>query len=417
MILTRSPLLSLLLLLWTSLLACSNSTYSELAEYTLFSPIQSTETYLIDNSGQVVHTWVSAYRPGQSVYLLENGELLRPGLITNIPATFAAGRGTAGIIEILDWDSHVVWSKELASNAALSHHDVKVMPNGNILVLVWEAKTADEARALGRQTVADETLWADAVYEICRATPNNTCTDGDIVWRWSAWDHVIQSIDSSITATYVSDVAAHPDNINLNYFNGLGSADWTHANAVDYNAALDLVMISSHTFNEFWVIDHGISTNSGILYRWGNPAAYGATGEQKLYGQHNVQWIPAGLPGAGNILLFNNGQGRTDGNYSTVDEICFAETNCQQGDLVWSYSEGPSGSFYSSNISGAQRLANGNTLITEGVSGYLFEVTTAFDKVWDYQYEASNTIDAIFRAYRYAENYPGLSALMNDSSE
>ncbi len=118
-------------------------------EYTLFSPVQSTETYLIDKQGTPVHTWSSSYRPGLSVYLLENGELLRPGVIGAKPTTFSGQNGgSAGAIEILDWNSNVIRSVTLATESCLRHHDVEQLPNGNILALVREVKTAAEALAL-----------------------------------------------------------------------------------------------------------------------------------------------------------------------------------------------------------------------------------------------------------------------------
>src|SRR5207248_6947015 len=112
--------------------------------------------------------------------------------------------------------------------------------------------------------------------------------------------------------------------------------DWLHVNSVAYNAELDQIMLSVFEFSEVWVIDHGTKTaeaagheggKSGkggdLLYRWGNPRAYraGTVKDQKLFGQHNAQWIAKGLPGEGHVLIFNNGMKRTGGAYSTVDEI------------------------------------------------------------------------------------------------
>ena len=87
--------------------------------------------------------------------------------------------------------------------------------------------------------------------------------------------------------------------------------------------------------NEVWIIDHSTTTaeaagstggNSGhggdLLYRWGNPEAYGRGGltDQTLFFQHDARWLGPGLdandPDIGNILVFNN---RAGGNYSTVD--------------------------------------------------------------------------------------------------
>ncbi len=375
-------------------------------EYTLFSPMQSTETYLIDKQGTTVHTWSSSYRPGLSVYLLDNGELLRPGVIDTRPITFSGRNGgSAGVIEILDWNSNVIWSVTVASETYLSHHDVEQLPNGNILAIVWEAKTAAEALALGRTSVADDTLWAGAIYEICRASTSNSCADGEIVWSWSVWDHLVQDVDNSIAGTYVSDVSQYPEKVDLNFYNGSGLSDWTHINSVDYNAETDQILLSVRNFSEYWVVDHS-GLNEGILYRVGNPSAHGGGGEQTLFVQHDAQWIADGLPGAGNILVFNNGANRPAGNYSSVDEFCYWENNCTSGELIASYSEGASGEFYADHISGAQRLENGNTLVCEGTEGRFFEYDGSHEIVWEYNYGSE-----VFRATRYERNYPGLTSL------
>src|SRR5690606_15913622 len=108
-------------------------------------------------------------------------------------------------------------------------------------------------------------------------------------------------------------------------------------NAIDYNPQLDQIMISTREFSELWIIDHSTTTaeaaghtggRSGkggdILYRYGNPAAYnrGTRADQKFFYQHDAQWIEPGLPGAGNILVFNNGWNRVDGSsFSSVIEL------------------------------------------------------------------------------------------------
>jgi len=376
---------------------------AETKSYTLFSPMQSTETYLIDEQGNAVHTWQSDYRPGLSVYLLENGELLRPGVVNNKPATFTGQfGGAAGIIEILDWNSNVVWSTTLATPSYLSHHDVEQLPNGNILAVVWEAKTASQALALGRTNVTDDTLWAGAIYEICRSSAQNACTDGDIVWQWSIWDHVVQNVDNSIIETYVEDINEHSDKVDLNYFNGAGGSDWTHINSVDYNVDTDQILVSVRSFSEYWIIDHSDSSQ-GIISRVGNPAAYQGIGEQTLFSQHDAQWIEGSASGAGNILVFNNGVNRPQGEYSSVDELCYSDSNCTQGELVYSFYEGVSGDFYANHISGAQRLENGNTLVCEGTEGRLFEYDSNYDIIWEYNYGSE-----IFRASRYLGDYAGL---------
>jgi hypothetical protein len=166
------------------------------------------------------------------------------------------------------------------------------------------------------------------------------------------------------------------------------------------------------------VIDHSTTTkeaashtggNSGkggdILYRWGNPQTYdrGTSSDQKLFGQHDAQWIKPGLPGEGDILIFNNGVTRPGSHYSSVDEITspilengsyYLEDESAYGpaEQTWIYTADPATSFYSSSISGVQRLANGNTLICSGETGKIFEVTLEEETVWQY-----NAVPLVFK--------------------
>jgi hypothetical protein len=186
--------------------------------------------------------------------------------------------------------------------------------------------------------------------------------------------------------------------------------DWMHVNAVAYNADLDQIALSSPNFHEIWIIDHSTTTEEAkghtggrwgkggdLLYRWGNPRAYrnGTKLDQRLFFQHNVQWIAKGLPGEGHLLVFNNGGGRKPLEYSSVDEIVpptdkagnylrdkrgpFGPTSA-----LWSYSAPNKKDFFSWFISGAQRLPNGNTLINAGAVGVVFEVTPENDIVWKF---------------------------------
>ncbi|HIG99592.1 MAG TPA: hypothetical protein HA258_03320, partial [Thermoplasmata archaeon] len=172
----------------------------------------------------------------------------------------------------------------------------------------------------------------------------------------------------------------------------------------------DQIMISVHNFDEIWVIDHSTTTeeaighiggNSGkggdILYRWGNPMAYhaGTITDKKFFSQHDATWIDDSCPGAGNILVFNNGDNRPTGVYSSVDELIppvnengqyYREPGSPFGpsNLIWSYTADPPESFYSGVFSGAQRLPDGNTLICDGVDGRFFEVTPEGTLIWQY---------------------------------
>lgn len=407
------------------LFVCDSAAYDG---YTLFSPMRATTTYLIDMYGRLVHSWENSYPPGNSVYLLQNGHLLRPARPTP---------GGGGLIQEVAWDGTILWDFSYFTSDYRQHHDVEPLPNGNVLLLAWEYKTKAEAFAAGRDTalLSDDELWPEHVVEIEPAGP----TGGNIVWEWHLWDHLVQDYDS--TKDNYGVVAEHPELVDINFVLHRQD-DWIHANAVDYSPELDQIIICSRTLGEFWVIDHSTTTaeatghtggNSGmggdILYRWGNPQGYdaGTADDQKLFLQHDAQWIEPGCPGEGNILVFNNGGLRM---YSSVDEIeppvddsgHYPQpppgTAHDPAEASWIYVADPPGEFYSSIISGAQRLANGNTLICSGVGGDFFEVTSESEIVWEYINPVNNQgpvaqgdelgNNNVFRCYRYPPDYPGL---------
>jgi len=374
--------------------------------YTLFSP--SKNTYLIDNCGNLINQWTSQYQTGLSIYLLEDGTLLRTNRI-NTNNVFSGG-GIGGGLEKLDWDGNVMWSYLYNSENYHQHHDVEVLPNGNILILAWERKTAEEAISQGRNPdlLEDNELWPEHIIEI-EPIGNDAA---NIVWEWHLWDHLIQDFDSSLPNYGV--VSDNPQLIDVNYTGpgqnaAGGKADWIHANSLDYNEDLDQIIISSRSLSEFWIIDHSTTTeeaainsggNSGmggnILYRWGNPMAYdsGGMGDRTLFGPHHIQWIDKNLPGGDNILIFNNGKNRPDGDYSSVDEIqvpidgynYIIDSDSAYGpeELFWTYVAPNNSDFFADHISGCQRLPNGNTLICSGPQGRFFEVNNGGDILWEY---------------------------------
>ncbi|MFW6116077.1 MAG: aryl-sulfate sulfotransferase, partial [Chloroflexota bacterium] len=376
--------------------------------YTLLAPLQSRQTYLIDNDGLITHTWSSDYKPGNVAYLLEDGELLRSAMLEG-PSRFTAG-GAGGRVERFDWDGDLLWSFEYHSPDHRAHHDVELLPNGNLLMIAWEYKTPAQAIQAGsRPSLAQQGLWPDHIIEVNPAK--------QIVWRWHVWDHLVQDHDPARENYGI--IADHPERIDVNYRTSQG-ADWNHVNAVDYNASLDQILLSVRHFNEIWIIDHSTTITQArgpagdLLYRWGNPAAYGADGNQILYGQHDAHWLEAGLPGAGDVLLFNNGAGRTP-QRSSVEQLALPVDQSGayaslDATVTWSY-ELPA-DLYSGKISGAQRLPNGNTLACSGDPGVLLEVTAAGEVAWQYTLEpvpaepgedvAPSSRDDIFRAYRYA---------------
>jgi hypothetical protein len=368
----------------------------------LFSPLYGYSTYLIENTGSLNHTWSSTYTPGAATYWLGNGTILR-----TIRVGFSSEGGAGGGVQKVTWDGTVTWDFRYNTNGDLSHHDIKILPNGDVLMIAWETKTKNQAIAAGRNpnTIPTNTFLVDHVIEVKPTGP----TSGDIVWEWHAWDHLIQDFDSS-KANY-GVVEDHPELIDINYGDFfMSNDDWLHTNSIDYNPQFDQIVLSAHNFNEIWIIDHSTTTeeaashsggNSGkggdLLYRWGNPETYkaGTSGDQKLFGQHDTDWIKPECPGAGHILIFNNGVNRPGGQYSSVDEIAppvdaqgnyYLEPGSAYGpeNLTWTYKASPPTNFYAYYISGAERLKDGNTLICDGVAGKFFEVTPDGTSVWQY---------------------------------
>ncbi len=416
--------------------------------YTLLAPKQNMFTYLIDNEGRVVNTWTSQYPPGQSAYLLPNGDLMRAAMTRN--PNINTGGGDGGRIEECDWDGNLVWSLDYSTDQHMQHHDFVALANGNILMLVCEKKSYQEAIMAGFDPMKIQSgrtqgyILPDSVIEIKPTKP----IGGTVVWEWHVWDHLIQDYSSS--KSNYGNVQANPGLIDPNGGNQQIPVFWNHMNSIAYNLGLDQVMVSVRGNSEIWIIDHSTTTEQSaghtggkygrggdLIYRWGNPSQYGTGTQQNemLFQQHDAVWIDATCPGAGDILIFNNGVAR---GYSTVDEItpsvdkphgyeqsagsAYGPTN-----LTWTYRANPPTSFFSYEISGAQRLPNGDTLICSGVDGTLFEVTSDGEMVWKYVNPVANTgplgstdsippdparpdqyLNELFKVQRYAPDYPGL---------
>ena len=415
--------------------------------YTLVAPINSRKTYLLDLKGRVVRSWESRYAAGQSAYLLEDGHLLRAARLDTDEQIFG-GNAQGGRVQKFTWDGELIWDYKYHNDRQLAHHDVCAMPNGNVLLIVWEIKTAEEAVAAGRKPGTAHGRWlTDSVIEV-KPTGKTTA---EVVWEWHAWDHLVQGHDPS--RHNYGDVGLHPELIDVNFgddgvsfrdpgqpagsvnrkedskkshelakLKSLGYVgtlaatgnrwmipDWNHVNAIAYNAELDQILLSPRLFNEIWVIDHSTTTSEAaghmggrsgrggdLLYRWGNPRAHhaGTKADQKLFYQHDAHWISPGRPGAAHILVFNNG-GPAGRNFSSVDELFLpVDTTGHYGhgpdaafgpiDPAWSYTAPKKEDFFASVMSGADRLSNGNTLICDGVRGMIFEVTPQHETVWLY---------------------------------
>ena len=437
--------------------------------YVLFSPLLSNVTYLIDNAGRVVRTWQSVTSPGGDQVLLADGSLLRLGRDLDF-LHFRTG-GVGGWLERLAWDGTEEWAWQFASERAVLHHDIEPLPNGNVLALAWEAKTPAEAARAGRRVdrIPQQGLWPDFVIEVRPEPPRG----GQIVWEWHVWDHLVQSTDA--TGDTYGEPRDFPGKLDINAgapkatvtaeelarLQALGyvpagakasdlEADFLHINGIDYNAALDQILLSVPTLGEAWILDHGTTTAEAatsrggrrgrggeILYRWGNPSSYGrgSAADTVLGYQHDARWIPRGHPGAGRISIFNNHSGGPASKFSSVEEIApplLASGLYALADgepygpraQSWRYVAQPRDALFADFISGAQRTRNGNTLICAGPQGRLFEVNAAGEIVWEYWNPYAGAVRladgtapqpgldkepyAVFRATRIAPDHPAL---------
>ena len=393
--------------------------------YTLFPVTGTGGTYLINNCGEEIQSWTSQYNAGMMAYLLPDGSLIRAGRTLNM--NFPAG-GAGGIIERFDWEGNLTWNLLISSATECQHHDIEPLPNGNVLALVWKAYPSEEWIARGRKpNLTADQVWSLSIVEI---EPQGT-EGGEVVWEWESIDHLVQDFDPSLSN--FGDPSMHPHQLDVNYVADGSDSDWLHTNSICYNEELDQIMVSSRDFNELWIIDHSTpsdmtdSADGHLLYRWGNPEAYGRGDEadRVFFAQHDARWIDNGQ-----AMVYSNGLGRPEGNFSSVEIITlpmqpdgtYALLPDQAwGPLTtdWRYPETLNADFFSNNISGAQQLPNGNILIATGRLGDILEVNMAGEEVWRYinpigvfgsinQGGLPNG-NSIFRAERYPASYPGLA--------
>lgn len=438
----------LVILLLINVYSFSQNTFGTIAiepdvfeAYTLISI--NNKSFLFNNCGEVINEWQSNFLPGNAVYLLENGDLLRTGRTNSTTISFG-GRG--GVIEKYSWDGDLIWQFFYDTPQYRQHHDVYPMPNGNILILAATLMTAEEAIQAGRNPAL---LQQGELYnqQIIEVTPVGF-NDANIVWEWNIKDHLIQDFDN--TKDNFGNVGLNPNKLDINFLNGLsGNANWLHFNSIQYDEVLDQIVISSRNLSEIYIIDHSTTTaqsatsNGGIygkggdfLYRWGNPQAYrqGNESARKLFGQHYPHRIPPGLNNEGKIILFNNGNGRTplfsevfiiDTPFDSLGVYSY-ESNTMFGpstpDYVYIDSEDVT-NFYSPILSSAQVLPNGNMLICSGGRGIIFEINPDEEIVWKYIVPVNNETGVIaeqgqstqgflnqtFRAIKYSPDYPAFA--------
>lgn len=369
--------------------------------YILVNDAMSNRVYLMDKNANLVFEWPLGERKiGNDALLLENGTLLA-SLQHDGPDILFGGFG--GKIQIIDKEGNALWDFTYSNSEHRLHHDVELLPNGNVLAIAWEKMPQEEALENG--SGYDSDLYPESILEIDPATD-------DIVWEWHAKDHLIQDFnDSKLNYGVVAD---NPQLIDLNYSEDKGG-NIMHINGIGYDPDNDLIFLSVNFYSEVWVIDHSTTTeiaatHSGgnfgrggdLIYRFGNPSAHGDNVSERLFVNNHYP----NLFEPGKMLIFTNGG---DLEQSTVHEMALPDAldqksipNLTNPEILWSFTDTE---LYSPKVSGAVRLPNGNTLITEGDYG-IWEVTKAGEVVWKFSSEGF-----FWRAYHYAKDDPAILAL------
>ncbi|MGZ8227895.1 MAG: aryl-sulfate sulfotransferase, partial [Methylococcaceae bacterium] len=407
--------------------------------YTLLAPSGPgfSKVYLIDNKGWVAHEW--DLPGGGHTEILENGDIIRLGAATS-PDNFVNWGGTAGQIAQYKVDGSLNWQYTNVDADSVLHHTFHQTSAGNTFVPVWERHSAAEATSAGRvdddylnplytegdagtnpSRCARSTycggLWTDAIVEL-------DSQGHETGWRWDTWDKL--TVNSEDVTRL--DINYH---IPEREISNRSTADYMHVNSVHFDPVNELLVISSRSFNEIYLIDY---QTKEIVGRWGNPWATKSgnepswmnDGDTKLWGPHGANFS-ASVTGEVTILVLDNGWMRPEDRRSRVFEIKFRKT----GDVwtpdatpVWEYQTVAQQSLLTDFQGGVQRLPNGNTLIASSGMAHLLEVTPDKKVAWEFispvfnggeikcKYSAEDGGPlTFFRAYKYAANHPGIKKI------
>jgi hypothetical protein len=377
--------------------------------YTLIATSNSNTATLVDTNDitTTFKTWTfsSSKRTGYSTYLIPGDTLVRTVFNSG---NYLIGGGMTGCVQKVLWNNTVAWDFVYSSSTYCLHHDICPMPNGNVLMICYEVKTPTEVTNAG--CMQSITVWSEKVIEV-KPTGLNT---GTIVWEWHLWDHLCQDYNSSLP-NYVTSIIMNPQLMNINYNI---KKDWWHMNGIDYNPVLDQIVVSAHYMNEFYVIDHSTTTaeaashsggNSGkggdLLYRWGNPAAYNASGPTNFNVIHDAHWVPTNNPNYPNYIAAYNNRGGT-GTRSAFDIISPPYNgynyNYTPGQVMPppDYAYRYTSNLITSNEGNSFQLPNGNSLMAIAMANTIIEVDPSGNVLW-----TKTTPGVIPNAYRYSLCY------------
>lgn len=291
---------------------------------------------MLDTDGEVV--WY--YRPpnrAQDVDVLPNGNLLFNTSQSNIIEINLAG-------QIVDQ-----WSAEQVG-VDYFHHEVEQLPNGNLVTMAPELRTINGYGDSG-----------DITYDVVGDIIVEFAPDGQLVHQHSLFD-ILDPLRWGVGGFFGGYWNSRFDDEAPN-----GTRDWTHGNAVKYDPRDDTFIVSLR--HQDWIIKIDRQTGA-LIWRMGAEGDFELLSGEWFYHQHDPMILENG-----NILLFDNGNlrpGLSSGEfYSRAVEFQFDATNADPAagtrgtaQQVWEFTEGES--FYSSFVSGVDKLPNGNVLVSDG---------------------------------------------------
>ena len=383
-------------------------------DYILAVENSSTTSYLLNKEGNKIYTWNFSDTSGNDIELLPDGNII--GLFKDNNPTIDFG-GFGGTAKIIDNNNNTIWEYTVSNNNSIAHHDVEILPNGNVLMIIWERVLNQIAIENGVDFEND--IFVEKIIEINRAS--NT-----IVWEWNSWNHIIQ--DKFENLPNYGNINNNPNKININYSvenppggNFFASGDIMHANGLDYDENNDLIYLSVNYYDEVWVIDHSTTTNEAasseggnfnkggdLVYRFGNPNTYNSLGDKIFDKQHFPNLLENGVVGEGNILIYANGVSNQQSYIYELQmptSLQLLSNSNNEPDIVWSFTDED---LFANKLCGAVRLSNGNTLITESDYG-LWEVTNEGEVVWKYKKDEAASF--IWRSYHYEPDSDAISNL------
>lgn len=329
----------------------------------LYPVVGNAQVLLLSQSGEVLHTWnVDAQR----ARLLPGGNLL---VIhgSKWGARVSPWKELKFSVREYGWDGELVWEYRSRDRV---HHDVQRLANGNTLFPVRRNLEPQYLKLITNpKRLRIDQIRTDSILEVNPA--------GKIIWEWKAED--VLDVNDCGEKGCAHETPADWTHINTTF--SLPENKWEKQGDERFKAGNILTVLRN--WWEMKIIDR--STEEVV---W----TYNGSYRGGLSGGHDAYMIAEGIPGAGNILVFDNGRSTHKG------ESIILEIDPTTKEIVWKYEDGKN--FFSNSAGSVQRLPNGNTFISEDLSGRVFEVTPEGETVWEYKGN-----HRIARAHRYPESY------------